>query len=103
MPHLPLPATLLLGVAALFVSTTAPGAEISQGAMLSNSCAACHGTDGNSPGSMPSLHGKSADFIERALKDFHSGKRDSTVMGRHASGYSDEEIAQIAEYFAGLK
>ncbi|MDZ7804719.1 cytochrome c [Thiohalophilus sp.] len=103
MPRFSLPATLLSGVIALFISTTAPGAEISQGAMLSNSCAACHGTDGNSPGAMPTLNGKSADFIERALKGFRSGERDSTVMGRHASGYSDEEIAQIAEYFAGLK
>ncbi|MFP3873121.1 MAG: c-type cytochrome [Thiohalophilus sp.] len=103
MFRLHLPAALLVTAASLSVSTTAPAAEISKGAMLSNSCAACHGTDGNSPGAMPTLHGKSADFIERALKGFRSGERDSTVMGRHASGYSDEEIAQIAEYFAGLK
>lgn len=103
MPRLPLPATLLLGFASLFISTSGVGAEITQGAMLSNSCAACHGTDGNSPGDIPTLHGKSADFIERALKGFRSGERDSTVMGRHATGYTDEEIAQIAEYFAGLQ
>ncbi|MDZ7660789.1 c-type cytochrome [Thiohalophilus sp.] len=71
--------------------------------MLSNSCAACHGTDGNSPGAIPTLHGKSAAFIDRALREFRSGERESTVMGRHATGYSDEEIALIAEYFAGLK
>lgn len=103
MPHLPLPAALLLSAASLFVSNTAPGVEITQGAMLSNSCAACHGTDGKSPGAIPTLHGKSATFIERALKEFRSGERDSTVMGRHASGYTDEEITLIADYFAGLK
>jgi len=74
--------------------------ELTRGAMLSNSCAACHGTDGNSPGAIPSIGGKSAEFIEGALRDFRSGKRSGTVMGRHASAYSDEEIRQIAEFFA---
>lgn len=103
MSRLLLPAALLFTAASFPVSMNALAAEISQGAMLSNSCAACHGTDGNSPGAIPSLHAKSADFIDRALREFRSGERDSTVMGRHASGYSDEEIALIAEYFAGLK
>lgn len=77
--------------------------EITQGAMLANSCAACHGTDGESPGAIPSIHGKSADFIAKSLKEFRSGERHSTVMGRHASGYSDKEIQLIADHFSGLK
>ena len=96
-------AASLLGVAYLTVSLGAHAAEISQGAMLSNSCAACHGTDGNSPGAIPSIKGKSADFIASALKEFRSGERSSTVMGRHATAYSDEEIQMIADHFAGLK
>jgi sulfide dehydrogenase cytochrome subunit len=75
-------------------------AGIDRGVMLSNSCAGCHGTDGHSPGAIPSIAGKSADFIETALKEFRSGKRPSTVMGRHASGYTDEEIRLIAEFFS---
>ena len=71
--------------------------------MLSNSCAGCHGTDGNSPGAIPSIQGKSADFIATALTEFRDGKRPSTVMGRHAKGYSDEEIKLIADHFAKLK
>lgn len=77
--------------------------ELTQGAMLSNSCAACHGTDGNSPGSIPSIGGKSAEFIETTLIEFREGKRPGTVMNRHAMGYSDEEIRLIAEFFAGTK
>jgi len=91
----------LLG--SLAFSLNSQAAEVSQGAMLSNSCAACHGTDGKSPGAIPSIHGKSASFISQSLKAFRSGERESTVMGRHASGYSDEEIQLIADYFAGLK
>jgi len=78
-------------------------ANITQGMMLSHSCAACHGTDGRSPGAIPSINGKSANFISTALKDFREGKRISTVMGRHAKGYSDKEIELIANFFANLK
>ena len=77
--------------------------EITRGVMLSNSCAACHGTDGKSPGAIPGINGKTASFIASALKEFRDGTRTSTVMGRHATGYSDEEIQLIADYFAGLE
>ena len=74
--------------------------EITRGMMLSNSCAACHGTDGKSPGAIPSIYGKTARFIVQALHDFRDGKRPATVMGRHAAGYSDDEIRLIANYFS---
>jgi len=78
-----------------------PSDVITRGAMLSNSCAACHGTDGKSPGAIPSINGKSSQFISRALHEFRDGTRPATVMGRHASGYTDEEIQLIAEHFSG--
>lgn len=93
-----------VGVTSLFALTVpSQSAELTRGAMLSISCAGCHGTDGNSPGAMPSIAAKPADFIETALKEFGSGKRHSTVMGRHAKGYTDEEIKLIADYFADQK
>ena len=79
----------------------ASATEITRGIMLSNSCAACHGTDGRSPGAIPSINGKSSEFLSQALHDFRGGKRPATVMGRHASGYTDEEITIIADYFSG--
>ena len=74
--------------------------EITRAVMLSNSCAACHGTDGRSPGAIPSINGKSTQFLVQALHDFQDGKRPATVMGRHATGYSDEEIQLIADFFS---
>ena len=76
---------------------------ITKGAMLSITCAGCHGTDGKSAGTIPSIAGKSADYISQAMLDFRDDKRPSTVMKRHAKGYSDEEIKLIAEYFASKK
>jgi len=74
--------------------------EITQGSMLALSCTGCHGTDGQSPGAIPTIAGKSASYLIMALKDFRSGNTASTVMERHAKGYTDEEIKLIAEYFA---
>ena len=91
---------LLLFATCLSVPGISLGLEISQGSMLANSCAACHGTLGKSPGAIPAINGKSSDFIVQSLKDFQSGKRPSTVMGRHASGYSEKEIQMIAEFFS---
>lgn len=77
--------------------------QLSRGGMLSASCAGCHGPDGRSPGAIPGISGKNAEFIRAALEDFRSGKRASTVMGRHAKGYTDEEFALIADYLASRK
>jgi sulfide dehydrogenase cytochrome subunit len=93
----------VLSILLLISSSAVHAASISQGEMLSNSCSACHGTDGKSPGAIPSINGKSARFINQALIEFRSGSRTSTVMGRHAKGYSDKEIKLIADYFASLK
>ena len=91
--------TIILCGPVIYGDTVFAG-EISRGVMLSNSCAACHGTDGKSPGAIPSINGKSAQFISQALRDFRDGRRHATVMGRHASGYTDEEIQLIADYFS---
>ena len=96
-----------LVAAAIMVSLLLPppgqAGELTRGEMLSASCAGCHGTDGHSPGSIPDISGKSADYIRASLEDYRSGKNDSTVMGRQAKGYSDEEILLIAEYFERQK
>lgn len=78
---------------------TSSADELSQASMLSYTCAGCHGTDGVSPGSIPSIACKSAGTIEKALKDYRDGKRFSTVMGRHVKGYTDQEIQLIAGFF----
>lgn len=93
----------LVGLLGLLLSAPADAEQLTRAGMLSASCAGCHGTDGRSPGAIPSINGKSAELIRDSMKDFRSGKRDSTVMGRHAKAYTDQEILQIAEYIASRK
>jgi sulfide dehydrogenase cytochrome subunit len=75
-------------------------AEMASGAVLTNTCFSCHGTDGKSVGDMPTIAGKSKDFITGKLIGFKTGTAESTVMGRIAKGFSDDEIAALAKFFS---
>jgi sulfide dehydrogenase cytochrome subunit len=71
-------------------------------AMLANTCAGCHGTNGQSAGdSMPSLAGLDKRYFYKTMKDFKGDARPSTIMGRLARGYSDNELKALADFFAG--
>ena len=73
-----------------------------EGMLLSLSCTSCHGTYGISPGTIPTIYGKSREYIIKTMKEFRNGERDSTVMKRIAKGFSDREIFLIANYFSSL-
>lgn len=71
---------------------------------LSATCFTCHGTDGRSVGGVPpSLAGQNREYLLQQMLDFKAGKRPATIMHQQAKGYTDEELAAIAGYFAGIK
>ena len=71
---------------------------------LAANCAACHGTNGNSAGgAVPGLARANKDYFVTQMKAFREGKRDATVMHQIAKGYSDAEIAALADFFAAQK
>ncbi len=90
---------VLITTAQLVLSATAFATDY-RPAMLANPCAGCHGPDGDSPGSIPSLKGLSADDIISSMKAFKTDQRKGTVMNRIAKGYTDEEIHLMAGYFS---
>jgi sulfide dehydrogenase cytochrome subunit len=63
-------------------------------------CFTCHGSDGASPGSIPSLSGKTRVYLLEKLRGFQTDAEASTVMGRIARGYTDAEVEAIADYLA---
>jgi len=66
---------------------------------LAASCAACHGTNGNSLSITPVLAGLDPEYFSIQMQAFKHGSRESTVMHHHATGITDEEIQQLAAYF----
>ena len=69
---------------------------------MAATCAMCHGTDGRVvPGSpVAGLAGKPRDEIVQAMGQFRSGAKPATVMHQLSKGYSDAEIAALADYFS---
>jgi cytochrome c553 len=66
-------------------------------------CAGCHGANGQGIPPNPALAGKSEDQLVQALQDFKSGKRDNAVMKAMTAGLSDQDMANLAAYYASLK
>ena len=70
-------------------------------------CIACHGPTGagNPAANFPMLSGQHATYVEKAMKDFRSGKRTNDankMMQNIAEKMSDKEIKAVASYISGL-
>jgi len=89
---------------AMVCSSGALAGDPVAGQQKSAVCAACHGADGNSPVPMhPRLAGQYADYLEFALTSYRSGARDNPIMKGMSAALSDEDIADLAAYFASQK
>jgi len=66
-------------------------------------CANCHGTLGVAQPGMESLAGAPKDELAKKMLDFKAGRKPATLMHQIAKGYTDEQIEQLAGYFAALK
>jgi cytochrome c553 len=86
-----------------FASTTTAQTPSLEVRSLAASCAGCHGTDGHSlPGSsIPSLAGLSTTYFISRMRTFRT---DATlarsVMAQIAKGYDEQQVRDLAEYFA---
>ena len=82
---------------------TGASADALQVRGMAASCSACHGTQGIAEAGNESLAGQAKADLLKKLLDFKSGKKPATLMHQLAKGYSDEQIEQLAGYFAALK
>ena len=77
-------------------------AETPSAEMLAYTCVGCHGTNGVSAGpATPSIAGISEEYFVENMQGYASGDIPSTIMGRIAKGYSEEEIQALAGFFSG--
>ena len=67
-------------------------------------CNRCHGVNGNSVDPLiPALASQHAAYLERALHAYRAGARRSTVMSAMADGLSENDIRNLAAYYASQK
>ena len=89
---------LMSGLLALAAS--AAQAEVAQVKVWAAACANCHGTTGYAQPGHESLAGKDKADIAQKMLDFKAGRKPATLMHQISKGYSDEQIQEIAAYFA---
>ena len=66
-------------------------------------CGACHGADGNSVNPVwPSLAGQHPTYTVAQLQAFKSGTRSEPLMLGQVMSLSDEDMRNLAVYFAGM-
>jgi len=92
---------LTVGLNATVIAADLAAGEATAGAI----CAGCHMPDGNSVVDMfPKLAGQHTQYITKQLKDYKSGARqDDTMTGMAATLATDDDIANVAAFFASKK
>lgn len=93
---------LLLG-SLLALGAAASQAQVSQVKVWAAACANCHGTNGYAQTGSESLAGKDKAELVQKLLDFKSGRKPATIMHQLSKGYTDEQLTEIAGYFAAQK
>ena len=88
----------------LFANVALAGGDADRGKDKSITCAACHGADGNSINpEWPSLAGQHESYLVRSIQSFKDGSRDNVLMSPQAAALSDQDIQDLAAYFAVQK
>ena len=96
-----IPAALL---AALFLSTGAQAQDAAAGRAKAQACVICHGMDGISiQPDAPNLAGQPALYIRAQLRAFRGGERRNEVMAVMAKPLTDDEISNLAAWYASIK
>jgi cytochrome c553 len=81
---------------------TSSALSIGRGGTLALQCTMCHGLRGVSDADSPNLAGQYAPVIYKQLVDYRSGARVNAVMSPRAVGLSDQDIVDLAAYYAYL-
>ena len=82
----------------------AHGRDAAAGKIKAGMCATCHGSLGISQlPNAPNLAGQPAIYTAEQLKAYRSGKRNNEVMAVIAKGLTDQEIDDLAAWYASIE
>ncbi|MBC3299509.1 cytochrome c4 [Pseudomonas sp. SWRI18] len=96
---------LTLGITGAGVAAEGPlKGDAAAGQAKAAVCGACHGPNGNSPApNFPKLAGQGERYLTKQMQDIKSGKRTVLEMTGLLTNTSDQDMADIAAYFASQK
>ena len=92
---------LAIGAAvALALSATSAMAQSPEpnASLIAANCAVCHGPAGAGAGDIAKINEQTPAQITENMRAFRDGKKPSTIMGRITKGYTDAQIAAVANH-----
>ena len=90
-------------LALLLFAVVSHAGDAEAGKAKSVTCAACHGGAGISPaGTFPNLAGQKEEYLAVQITAFRDGTRENAQMAPMVANLSDEDIANLAAYYASL-
>lgn len=94
-----------LAAMALVLAQPALAGNPQRGLEKSQVCQSCHGRDGNQviQDTYPRLAGQHEDYLVHALKAYRDGSRQNDVMASFARDLSDQDIRDLAAWYASRK
>ncbi|MDX1668261.1 MAG: cytochrome c [Limnobacter sp.] len=96
---------LAVGLLAVFSAPAVAEGDPRAALAKNSACIGCHGIPGYKASfpevyRVPYIGGQSAEYLEAALKAYRKGDRDHPTMVGIAKTLSDEDIADLAAYYA---
>ncbi len=90
-------------IAASFVNPVSAAGDAAAGQSKAAVCSACHGGDGKAiQSTYPNLAGQHESYLAKQLMDFREGNRASALMAGQAANLSDQDIEDLAAYYASM-
>ena len=93
----------IAGLVMAFSMTAHAAGNATEGKAKSAQCATCHGLEGKGGGPNPPIVSLDAAKFTAAMNDYKSGKRKHPIMEMLAKKLSDQDMADLAAYYAGLQ
>jgi cytochrome c553 len=79
------------------------GGDAAAGEKKSQVCQACNGADGRGTNpTYPVLAGQHESYLAQSMKAYRDGTRNNAVMAGMAANLSDQDIADLAAYYASM-
>lgn len=75
--------------------------DAQRGEELAQTCAGCHGTDGNSPSpDFPKIAGQNTRYFIEQMEAYQDGSRVNALMQGQVANLSDQDIRDLAAFYA---
>ena len=93
----------LIIIAAVFATgPVMAGGDVKAGEEKAASCIGCHGANGEGVDPNPPIAGWDVELFKSSIQAYKSGEKEDPMMNMLVAPLSDEDIADLATYFASL-